>query len=122
MDEERDLGGGSEESSSVFPIDDDDVISSVSKSRSSKRSWPSLDALIEQMLETSHAKKAYYTSKAMFAEEHSMADCMRVLVNMEASGQQYGRAGAKLVEFKNWRTFFLLSPPDKQLAWINSLA
>ncbi|KAM7461502.1 hypothetical protein LguiA_029623 [Lonicera macranthoides] len=120
-DEDRHLGRDSEESPSVFSIDDDDVIGSVTKNHSSKRSWPALERLIEQMVETAHAKRAYYASKATHAEEHSMVDCMAVLVRMDVSGEQYGRAAEKLVESKDWRTFFLLSPPDKQLAWINYL-
>ena len=48
--------------------------------------------------------------------------CMTVLASMAVSGQQYGLAAEKLVQGKYWRTFFLLSPPERQLEWVNGLS
>ncbi|KAM7522889.1 hypothetical protein LguiA_012791 [Lonicera macranthoides] len=123
-DEELDVGGGPFDvggGPSTFPIDAANVHGSGTKTRSSKRSKTSLDVLMETMSETSRAKKAHYDAKATSAEEHTMIDCMSILKNMPVSGVQYGLAAEKLISGKDWRSFFLLSNPDRQLEWVNGL-
>ncbi|KAM7507176.1 hypothetical protein LguiA_017629 [Lonicera macranthoides] len=117
-DEDMDVGGGP----SMYRMDDAYVHGSGGKSRSSKRTKTSLDALLETMSETSRAKRAHYDRQATSAEEHSMIECMSVLKDMPVSGEKYARAADKLISGgKDWRSFFLLSNPDRQLEWVNSL-
>ena len=103
------------------PIDDDNVTGSGKKRSSLKTSIPSIDMLIETMSGTSRAKKAHYDSKVTFVEKYTMKDCMMVLATMPVSSEQYGLAAEKLVQGKEWHTFFLISPPDRQLNWVNDL-
>ncbi|KAM7513625.1 hypothetical protein LguiA_003208 [Lonicera macranthoides] len=116
-DEEMDVGGGP----SMFSMDAAYVHESGANSRSSKRSKTSLDALMETMSETLRVKKAHYDAKATSAEEHTMIDCMSILKNMPVSGVQYGLAAERLISGKDWRSFFFLSNPDRQLEWVNGL-
>ncbi|KAM7523143.1 hypothetical protein LguiA_013045 [Lonicera macranthoides] len=115
IDEEIDVGGGP----IAFAMDNANVRGSGAKSRSSKRSMTSLDALLETMSKTSCAKKAHFDSKATFVEEHTMAHCTTVLVTMSVFGEQYAHEAEKLISSKDWRTFFILSPPGRQLQWVN---
>ncbi|KAM7514765.1 hypothetical protein LguiA_004348 [Lonicera macranthoides] len=106
----------------MFRMDDAYVHGSGGKSWSSKRSKISLDALLEMMSETSRAKRAHYDRQATSAEEHSMIECMSVLKDMPVFGEKYARAADKLISGgKDWRSFFLLSNPDRQLEWVNGL-
>ncbi|KAM7498554.1 hypothetical protein LguiA_022968 [Lonicera macranthoides] len=74
------------------------------------------------MSETSRAKRAHYNRKATFGEEHSMIKCMSVLKDMPVSGDKYARAADKLINGgKDWRSFFFISNPDRQLEWVNGL-
>ncbi|KAM7498518.1 hypothetical protein LguiA_022932 [Lonicera macranthoides] len=99
-------------------MDDAYVHGSGGKSRSSKRTKTSLDTLLKTMSETSRAKRAHYDRQATSAEEHSMIECISVLKDMPVSGEKYARAADKLISGgKDWRSFFLLSNPNKQLEW-----
>ncbi|KAM7484889.1 hypothetical protein LguiA_000898 [Lonicera macranthoides] len=118
FDDDMDVGGGP----SMFRMDDAYVHGSEGKSRSSKRTKSSLDALLETMSETSRAKRARYDRQATSVEVHSMIECMSVLKDMPVFGEKYACAADKLISGgKDWRSFFVLLNPDRQLEWVNGL-
>ena len=65
----------------------------------------------------SRAKRAHYEVR----EKYSMEECMPVLASLSVSPEQYVLAAEKLCINKEWRTFFLLSPPEKQIKWVEGL-
>ena len=73
--------------------------------------------LLDSMDQTSKAKRAHYEAR----DKYSMEECMPVLASLPVSPEQYALAAEKLCINKAWRTFFILSPPEKQIKWVDGL-
>ncbi|KAM7487963.1 hypothetical protein LguiB_025447 [Lonicera macranthoides] len=79
---------------------------------------PSMFRMDDAYVHGSEGKSRQATS----VEVHSMIECMSVLKDMPVFGEKYACAADKLISGgKDWRSFFLLLNPDRQLEWVNGL-